>query len=234
MATTAASILYPRIVKQTGPVCNAVVLFLHGSGDTGDGVSEWVTMASRGEFHFPHAKVLYPTAPLRHYTPMGGAMSNVWFDRMQISPTVPEHSQSVEAMCANLSTLIQEQVANGIPKSRIIIGGFSMGGAMALHLTYRFHRDVAGVFALSSFLNNGSAVYKELESVPKNSPLPPLFYCQGEKDELALPIWAENTFSQLSAVGVQGVFKKYPIYHELNKAELGALQTWIKGRIPES
>ncbi|XP_060063097.1 lysophospholipase-like protein 1 [Ylistrum balloti] len=230
----AASVLYPRIVKQTGPVCSAVVLFLHGSGDTGEGVSDWVKMASKGEFHFPHAKVLYPTAPARPYTPMGGAMSNVWFDRMQISPNVPEHAQSVEAMCASLSALIQQEVSSGIPKSRIVIGGFSMGGAMALHLSYRFHRDVAGVFALSSFLNNGSAVFKELEARPDLSPLPPLFYCQGEKDDLALPVWAENTFTQLSSVGVQGTLTKYPIHHELNKTELLSLKSWINERIPES
>ncbi|XP_069116916.1 lysophospholipase-like protein 1 isoform X2 [Argopecten irradians] len=191
-------------------------------------------MASRRDFHFPHAKVLYPTAPRRPYTPMGGAMSSVWFDRMQISPNVPDHTQSVDAMCGNLSALIQQEVANGIPKSRIIIGGFSMGGAMALHLAYRFHRDVAGVFALSSFINNGSALYKELESFQDNSPLPPLFYCQGEKDNITHPDWAQNTFTQLSSLGVQGTFTKYPIYHELNKAELQALKTWINGRIPES
>ncbi|XP_033733797.1 lysophospholipase-like protein 1 [Pecten maximus] len=231
MAASTASILYPRIVKQTGQVCNAAVLFLHGSGDTGNGVSDWVKMASRGEFHFPHAKVLYPTAPIRPYTPMGGAMSNVWFDRMQISPNVPEHAQSVEAMCGTLSDLIQQEVANA---NSVILGGFSMGGAMALHLAYRFNRDVAGVFALSSFINNGSALFKELEALPDNSQLPPLFYCQGEKDDLALPVWAENTFAQLSSLGVKGTFTKYPIHHELNKAELLSLKTWINGLIPES
>lgn len=233
MTTATASRLFPRIVQQTGQKCSSVVLFLHGSGDTGDGVSEWVRMASRGEFSFPHTKILFPTAPIRPYTPMGGGLSHVWFDRQQISPNVPEHAEGIESMCAVLSDLIRQEVDSGIPKSRIVIGGFSMGGAMALHLAYRYHRDVAGVFALSAFLNKGSAVYKELECRPADSPVPPLYYCHGDRDELALPVWGKETFDNLFSLGIPGTFQTYPIYHELNRKELASLKSWINWRIPE-
>ncbi|RMC12380.1 hypothetical protein DUI87_09895 [Hirundo rustica rustica] len=96
----------------------------------------------------------------RPYTPMKGASSHVWFDRYKICNDCPEHIESIDSMCRGLTDLINDEVKNGIAKNRILIGGFSMGGGMAMHLAYRFHQDLAGVFALSSFLNKDSAVYQ--------------------------------------------------------------------------
>jgi len=87
-------------------------------------------------------------------------MQNVWFDRMAISNQVPEHIKSIDSMCQCVSALIKKEIADGIPSDRIILGGFSMGGCLALHLTYRFKTTVAGCFAMSSFLNKGSIIYK--------------------------------------------------------------------------
>lgn len=87
-------------------------------------------------------------------------MQNVWFDRIAISNQVPEHIKSIDSMCQNISELIDKEVASGIPFNRIILGGFSMGGCLALHLTYRYKTSIAGCFAMSSFLNNGSVIYE--------------------------------------------------------------------------
>lgn len=63
-----------------------------------------------------------PLIPIRPYTPMHGALSNVWFDRYKISYDSPEHLQSIDAMCSTLGSIIQDEVIAGIPKHRIIIG----------------------------------------------------------------------------------------------------------------
>lgn len=63
-------------------------------------------------------------------------------------------------MCKKASELIEKEVADGIPINRIAVGGFSMGGCLALHLAYRFKRSLVGCIAMSAFLNNGSAVYE--------------------------------------------------------------------------
>lgn len=84
----------------------------------------------------------------------------MWFDRMAISNQVPEHVKSIDSMCQNISELIDREVANGIPFNRIILGGFSMGGCLALHLTYRYKTSIAGCFVMSSFLNKGSIIYE--------------------------------------------------------------------------
>eukprot|EP00062_Callorhinchus_milii_P018741 gi/632972545/ref/XP_007902711.1/ PREDICTED: lysophospholipase-like protein 1 isoform X5 [Callorhinchus milii] len=172
----ALSQLQRLVVPQTGRH-TASIIFLHGSGqgfaaghehkeagDTGQGIRAWVKDVLSKDLIFPHIRVIYPTAPLRPYTPMNGALSTVWFDRTKIVNNCPEHLTSIDLMCQLLDGLVGEEVKAGIPKERIIIGGFSMGGCMAMHLAYRFHQQVAGVFALSSFLNNNSVVYQAAPS----------------------------------------------------------------------
>ncbi|XP_077195775.1 lysophospholipase-like protein 1 isoform X2 [Paroedura picta] len=211
---------------------SASVLFLHGSGDTGQGIRAWIKQVLNQDWSFQHIKVIYPTAPARPYTPMRGSMSTVWFDRYKISNDCPEHIETIDSMCQDLTSLIDDEVKNGIRKNRILLGGFSMGGGMAMHLAYRRHQDVAGVFALSSFLNKNSAVYQALTKNERERP--ELFQCHGTDDELVLHSWGEETNQMLKSLGVPTTFLSIPnLYHELNKSELEKLQAWILKKLPE-
>lgn len=86
-------------------------------------MKEWVNLMARN-FTFPHIKILYPTAPLQPYTPAGGLMSNVWFDRADISPRVPEVLESISKIEVAVKDLIRKENEAGIPSSRIIVGEF--------------------------------------------------------------------------------------------------------------
>ncbi|XP_045040375.2 lysophospholipase-like protein 1 isoform X8 [Desmodus rotundus] len=160
MAAVSGPVRLQRCVVSPAGRHSASLIFLHGSGDSGQGLRNWIKQVLNQDLTFQHIKIIYPTAPPRPYTPMKGGISNVWFDRFKISNDCPEHLDSINAMCQVLTGLIDDEVRSGIKKSRILVGGFSMGGCMAMHLAYRNHRDVAGVFALSSFLNKASAVYQ--------------------------------------------------------------------------
>ncbi|KAM6166930.1 lysophospholipase-like protein 1 [Erethizon dorsatum] len=210
---------------------SASLIFLHGSGDSGQGLRRWIKEVLNQDLTFQHIKIIYPTAPPRPYTPMKGGISNVWFDRLKISNDCPEHLESIDMMCRVLTELIDEEVRSGISKSRILLGGFSMGGCMAMHLAYRKHQDVAGVFALSSFLNKASAVYQALQK--SDGVLPELFQCHGTADELVLHSWGEETNSVLKCLGVNTKFHSFPnVYHELSKTELEQLKSWILTKLP--
>ncbi|CAI5770957.1 1 isoform X1 [Podarcis lilfordi] len=194
----------------------ASVIFLHGSGDTGQGLRDWIKGVLSHDLSFQHIKVIYPTAPARPYTPMRGSLSNVWHDRYKISNDCPEHIETIDSMCQALTSLIDDEVKSGIGKNRILLGGFSMGGGMAMQLAYRYHQDVAGVFALSSFLSKTSAVYQALKKIEREPP--ELFQCHGTADELVLYSWGEETNKMLKSLGVATTFLSLPnLYHELNK-----------------
>uniref|UniRef100_K7FQH4 palmitoyl-protein hydrolase n=2 Tax=Pelodiscus sinensis TaxID=13735 RepID=K7FQH4_PELSI len=163
---------------------------------------------------------------------MRGALSTVWFDRWKISNEGPEHIETIDSMCHVLTDLIDDEVKYGISKNRIILGGFSMGGGMAMHLAYRYHQEVAGVFALSSFLNKTSAVYQALQK--NENVLPELFQCHGTADELVLHSWGEETNKMLKSLGVATSFHSFSnLNHELHKTELEKLRSWIVKMLPE-
>ncbi|KAM3873573.1 lysophospholipase-like protein 1 [Diretmus argenteus] len=213
---------------------SASVIFLHGSGDTGRGIRAWVRDVMVPDLAFDHIRVIYPTAPARPYTPMQGMLSTVWFDRRKISRDCPEHLESIDAMCSTLGSIIQDEVNAGVPKHRMIIGGFSMGGAMALHLACRYHPDVAGVFALSGFLNTDSVAFQAAEERARaGNSLPELFQCHGTSDELVLHQWGEDTAALLRKAGMAATFHSFPgLHHQLSQPEMELLRTWILAKLP--
>ncbi|XP_017776368.1 PREDICTED: lysophospholipase-like protein 1 [Nicrophorus vespilloides] len=219
-----------KIIKQTNKVNTASVIFFHGSGDTGPGVLEWMKFLI-GDFSQPHIKFLFPSAPMRPYTPLNGAQSNVWFDRLNITPDAPEHTQTLDSIGEEVKKLIQAEVNSGVPLDKIIVGGFSMGGALALHTAYRTIPGLAGVFALSSFLNKDSLVYDVLR---KNGPSKtPLYMFHGDRDTLVPNTWGLESFNNLTELGVKGEYVQLKnTLHELKKHELELLISWIRKLLP--
>ncbi|KAJ8951016.1 hypothetical protein NQ318_006401 [Aromia moschata] len=216
-----------HIIKQSNKVNSASVIFLHGSGDTGKGILNWIQFLL-GDFSLPHINFYFPTAPLRPYTPLQGELSNVWFDRYSITPDVPEHKETLDEAGGEIRSLIQKIGDGGIPQNRIIIGGFSMGGALALHTAYRFNPGLAGVFTLSSFLNDQSAIFSEAKSLET-----PLYMCHGDRDTLVPISWGQKTYKDLTQLGINAEF--VPIkntLHELKRQEIKDLFDWIQKILP--
>ncbi|CAB3225410.1 unnamed protein product [Arctia plantaginis] len=171
-----------HLTKHTGAKHTATVIYCHGSGSSGDDMKQWALIMLK-TFSFPHIKILYPTAPLQPYTPAGGQLSNVWFDRESISIHAPEKLDSITSIEKHVKDLIKKENDAGIPSERIIVGGFSMGGSLSFHTGYRWNRNLAGVFVFSSFLNENSVVYQDLEKAA-GVRLPPLLQLHGDIDDL--------------------------------------------------
>lgn len=116
-------------------------IFLHGSGDIGLGLQAWVhdvspnfdaNLAARG------VAVVYPSATPRAYTLAGGQTSSVWFDRVDLEWGSGVDEQSVSASCELVGQAVAQASERwGLPRHRIFVGGFSMGGSMALHYALR-------------------------------------------------------------------------------------------------
>lgn len=160
-------------------------------------------------------------------------MSHVWFDRLDIAPNVPEHKETLDSIGEEMKSLIEKEIAAGIQLNRIVVGGFSMGGALALHTAFRFKPGLGGVFALSSFLNHNSAVYNNLK-INKSGIETPLYMCHGERDTMVPIEWGRETFDNLVDLGVKGEF--VPLrntLHELKKNEIVGLFEWLLKVLPD-
>ncbi|XP_013118494.2 lysophospholipase-like protein 1 [Stomoxys calcitrans] len=224
------------IVKQINPTCRhtASLIFLHGSGDTGQNLWEWVRFLLGRDMTFEEVKVIYPTAPLQPYTPNDGQLSNVWFDRHSIDINAKENRQSLLDIYGAVQTILKQETSVGIPLNRIIVGGFSMGGALAMHVGYHLHNNLAGIFACSSFLNHDSIVYDSLKKrVNTETDLPELQMFHGGRDSLVPIQWGQDSFDKLKSLGVKGTF--IPLkntLHELKKQEMLDIEEWILHKLP--
>lgn len=108
-----------------------------------------------------------------------------------------------------------------------------MGGALGLHTGFHVNRNLAGVFACSSFLNNDSIVYESLRNISDGEKLPKLLMFHGDRDSLVPADWGKKTFDQLSSLGVKGDFVILKnTMHELKIKEMVELQQWISDVLP--
>jgi len=172
-----------------------------------------------------------PSATPRPYRLMGGQISSVWFDRYDLHPDSKEHVESIEETFAKLDAFVTKFIASGTPPDKVVIGGFSMGGGMALQYAFRTKHKLGGVFALSSYVNTDAAVYKLIAAANKDS-LPPVFMRHGAADDFILTDWGRGTADHLSKLGVQVQFETVPgVAHMLVRSTTNELRNWLSERL---
>lgn len=217
----------------------SIVLFLHGSADTGPDFKETLSsFASIESIVPPNAITLFPTAPSQPYTAASGLRSNVWFDRKEIHYDVTEDpvtmSESITMLEGILSRATEE--AGGDP--RIFLVGFSMGGSMALH--FAFHRlrcglITHGVLVLSSFVGRFSEVIPDLsragtEADPRTrSLILAVKMLHGSADTKVLTSWGSATASRLRQRGFDVEFAEVEDQsHEVSQRTVEEISTFTK------
>ncbi|OXB69711.1 UNVERIFIED_CONTAM: hypothetical protein H355_013769, partial [Colinus virginianus] len=131
----------------------ATLIFLHGLGDTAEG---WTDVLSLAAAALPNAaaylRVILPTADVRPVTLTGGLPTHAWSDVIGLTRTSPEDEAGFLASKARIDTIINEEVAAGVSPSRILLGGFSQGGAVAYLVGLQSSYRLAGIIALSTWL----------------------------------------------------------------------------------
>ncbi|VDK45608.1 unnamed protein product [Anisakis simplex] len=137
----------PVIVPAKGKH-TATIIFLHGLGDTGHG---WSSVFAE-EIPIEHVKSICPTAPMIPVTLNMGMRMPSWFDLYGLTPDTQEDEDGINQSTKLIHSMIDEEIRSGTPSDRIIVGGFSMGGALALYAGLTYDKPLAGILGLSSFL----------------------------------------------------------------------------------
>lgn len=219
-----AKLSYPKpLVFKSAAEHKSTLIMLHGLGDSGMG---WADIAPMLSPDLPNTQFIFPTAPTRPITVNGGMPCTGWYDIAALDRLANE-SQDAEAMHESkryVEGLIQEQVDAGIPSSRIVVGGFSQGGAMSL-MMLRSKHQLAGIIGLSCYL----LLHEQPPLVSEENRQTPVLMCHGDSDQVVAYEFGQRSFEQLKGAGCNVEFNTYRFMgHEACQEELLAMRDFLK------
>src|SRR5215831_3652957 len=221
MLTMSESLL-PAVEIETAPNPDAAVIWLHGLGDDGHGWSEVVpalrvppTLAVR--FLFPHAPVMPVT--INQGFPM-----RAWYDIRAADFSQRADLEGVRRSQTQVEALIARERKRGIASERIVLAGFSQGGAIALYTGVRHQEPLAGIVALSTYVIDPEALATEL--APANRAIP-IFMAHGTHDPVVQFVWGERSRRLLVAAGFNVEWHSYPMEHSALPEEIDAVGAFL-------
>ena len=204
----------------TGPKPRLAVLWLHGLGADGHDFEPIVPelgLSVPVRFVFPHA-------PVRPVTINGGMAMRAWYDILGFDRRAREDAAGIRASAAAVTELVDREIERGMSSDRIVLAGFSQGGAIALHTALREPRPLGGVLALSTYLPLAATLASERSAV--NARLP-LFMAHGTDDGVLPLQLAETARGALEALGYAVEWHAYPMAHSVCLEEIGAIGAWL-------
>jgi len=205
----------------------AAVIWLHGLGADGHDFEPLVP-----HLGLPHARFIFPHAPAIPVTINQGWVMPAWYDIKSLDHRKGrEDPAELRASGQRIAALIARERSRGVPSERIVLAGFSQGGAMALHVGLRYPDPLAGLLVLSAYLVVPEAL--DAEQSPANRGTP-IFFCHGENDSV-VPVTAGRRSAERVAAAAPGRdlrWQEYPIDHEVSLPEIAAIAAWLGERLP--
>lgn len=214
-------------VEPRGPA-DAAVLWMHGLGADGHDfeslVPELRLQAS------PAVRFVFPHAPVRPVTINGGHRMRAWYDIAGFDRRAAQDEAGIRDSAAALGELVRRERERGISAERIVVAGFSQGGAMALFLGPRWPERLGGVVALSTYLPLGDALAAEAH--PANAAVPVLM-AHGSFDPVVPLAMGEASRDKLRALGYDVDWRSYPMPHSLCAQEVEDVRDFLLRAVPK-
>ncbi|MDP2785467.1 MAG: dienelactone hydrolase family protein [Sulfurimicrobium sp.] len=206
----------------TGDAPDSAVIWLHGLGADGHDFAPIVP-----ELGLPSsAKVrfIFPHAPMLPVTINGGYAMPAWYDVKSLDLSQEEDAPGIRDSQRQLEALIRRELERGIASTRIVLAGFSQGGAIALHTGLRYAEPLAGVLALSTYLPLPRTL--RAEASPANTRLP-VFMAHGTADSVIPLAHGAASRDLLKQEGYAVEWHEYPMAHSVCAEEISDIGTWL-------
>ncbi len=208
----------PIIINTIEPPIGSVI-FLHGLGADGFDFKNIFTSPKFNKIRF-----ILPHAPYQPVTINQGFKMRAWYDLYDLSLEKDEDEMGMERSSFTIQKLIEEQISNGIPSEKIIIGGFSQGAVMSFYIGLKYHKKLGGIAALSGYL----PLKEKLTDSFKNELISmPIFMAHGLYDNVIDIKLANNSFQKLLQKYNFINFEKYPMGHEVCEKEIDDLSNFF-------
>jgi len=204
----------------TGDTPRLAVLWLHGLGADGH---DFEPIVPELRLRLP-VRFVFPHAPVRAVTINGGMQMRAWYDILGFSAQAKEDAAGIRASAAAVTELVDREIERGMPSERIVLAGFSQGGAIARHTALRSPKPLAGVLALSTYLPLAATLAAERSAANASIPL---FMAHGT-DDAVLPLeMAETSRRALEALDYAVDWHAYPMEHSVCMDEVRAIGAWL-------
>jgi phospholipase/carboxylesterase len=204
---------------ETGPRPAATVIWLHGLGADGHDFEPIVP-----ELSLPQpVRFVFPHAPVRPVTINQGMRMRAWYDIFQFGGGA-EDDAGIRASQGILDQLISSESERGIKPGKIVLAGFSQGGAIVLQTALRYPERIAGVMALSTYLPLSASLEKEASPSNKTTPV---FMAHGQFDDIIPIDRARKSRDYLVKLGYKVEWHEYPMPHSVCPEEIGDISDFL-------
>lgn len=204
---------------------DACVIWLHGLGaDRYD----FLPVAEALQDVLGTTRFVLPQAPTRAVTINGGWAMPSWYDILAMSPERAIDEVQLEESAERVLALVQAQIDGGINPRRIVLAGFSQGGAVVLHAAFlRWTGELGGVLALSTY----APTFSDEMTLSDTKRQLPVLCLHGTFDDVVLPAMGRAAHDRLAAAGVPVGWRDYPMAHEVLPQQIRDIGAWLVERL---
>ena len=213
------------VEQQTRPKPAWSVLWLHGLGADGHDFAPIVPELVRPDW--PGIRFVFPHAPVRPVTINNGVPMRAWYDIRNLSIDQRADEEGLRASMVEVDALIARERDRGVPASRLLLVGFSQGGALALASGLRRESAVAGIACLSGYLPLADRTAAELTPAGRATPV---FLGHGRQDPVVALGLGTRTRAALEGWNVPVTWRDYPMPHSVCAEEIRDLGDWMSLR----
>lgn len=207
-----------EVLSDESPVGS--VIWLHGLGADGHDF-EPIVPELRLPADLP-LRFVFPHAPTRPVTINGGMVMRAWYDIVTLDAQGRADAEGVRTSTAILEALIARELERGIPAEKIVIAGFSMGGAIAINTALHTAHRLAGLMALSTYLPLPGDI-----DGPGGSRDLPVFMAHGSFDPMLPVQWGQLSAKKLQETGFSVEWHEYPMAHAVCPQEIADIREWL-------
>lgn len=213
---------------ETSPSPSAAVIWLHGLGADGN---DFVPIVP--ELKLPDSlgiRFIFPHAPEQPVTCNGGYVMRAWYDIYSLDSLDQEDHKGMLASQRIVESLIQQEMDRGVAPNRIILMGFSQGGAVALFTGLRYSQRLGGIGALSTYLPLADMLPNEKHSANADIPI---FMAHGQFDPVVRYALGEASYQALKQLNYPVEWHRYPMEHSVCLEEIHDIGHWLVDRLAD-
>ena len=208
------------IIIETSQPIQQSVIWLHGLGADGHDFAPIVP-----ELNIPNTRFIFPHAPHQAITMNNGYEMRAWYDLYGLTLQTKQDEAGMRAMQQEIESLIEAEIKQGIPANKIVLAGFSQGGAMAFFTGLRYPKRLAGILALSTYVSLKEKLADEAHQANKDTPI---FMAHGSFDSIITLDTCLVSRRLLEDLDYRIEWHEYPMPHSVCSEEIEDIARFLK------